>query len=195
MDVVSARGDIAWTNQSRSHFEWLDVISELMPRDAIISIDSTQLAYTAHHYMPWSTPKRWLAPYGLGTLGPALPMGIGAKVAAPQDPVVIIAGDSGVLFTISELATARDVSGTIVTIIWDNAGYGEIRDSFDRAKADRNGVDISSFDLTMIAQGFGMNVSRVCAPAQLHAKFKKALSMRIPSVIIITEPGSPADQK
>jgi acetolactate synthase-1/2/3 large subunit len=122
-------------------------------------------------------------------------MGIGAKVAAPQDPVVIIAGDSGVLFTISELATARDVSGTIVTIIWDNAGYGEIRDSFDRAKADRNGVDISSFDLTMIAQGFGMNVSRVCAPAQLHAKFKKALSMRIPSVIIITEPGSPADQK
>jgi acetolactate synthase-1/2/3 large subunit len=195
MDVVFARGDIAWTNQSRSHFEWLDVISELMPRNAIISIDSTQLAYTAHHYMPWSTPKRWLAPYGLGTLGPALPMGIGAKVAAPQDPVVIIAGDGGVLFTISELATARDVSGTIVTIIWDNAGYGEIRDSFDRAKADRNSVDISSFDLTMIAQGFGMNVSRVYAPAQLHAKFKKALSMRIPSVIIITEPGSPADQK
>jgi acetolactate synthase-1/2/3 large subunit len=194
-DAATARGDIGWTNQSRSHFEWLDVISELMPPNAIVSIDSTQLAYTAHHYTPWSTPQRWLAPYGLGTLGPALPMGIGAKVAAPNDPVVIIAGDGGVLFTISELATARDVSGTIVTIIWDNAGYGEIRDSFDRAKADRNGVDISSFDLTVVAQGFGMNASRVRTPAELHTQFKKALSMNTPSVIVVTEPGSPADHK
>lgn len=195
METATARGDIGWTNQSRSHFEWLDVISELMPENAIVSIDSTQLAYTAHHYTPWSTPRRWLAPYGLGTLGPALPMGIGAKVAAPNDPVVIIAGDGGILFTIAELATARDVSGTIVTIIWDNAGYGEIRDSFDRANADRNSVDISSYDLTVIAQGFGMNASRVRTPAELHKKFKKALSMKTPSVIVVTEPGSPADIK
>jgi acetolactate synthase-1/2/3 large subunit len=194
-DAQAARADIGWTNQSRSHFEWLDVISELMPANAIVSIDSTQLAYTAHHYTPWSSPQRWLAPYGLGTLGPALPMGIGAKVAAPNDPVVIIAGDGGVLFTISELATARDVSGTMVMIIWDNAGYGEIRDSFDRAKADRNGVDISSFDLTVVAQGFGMNASRVRTPAELHTQFKKALSMKTPSVIVVTEPGSPADHK
>ena len=193
--AAKARTDIGWTNQSRSHFAWLDVINEEMPSNAIVSLDSTQLAYTAHHYTPWSTPSRWLAPYGLGTLGPALPMGIGAKVAAPKDPVVIIAGDGGVLFTISELATARDVSGTIVTIIWDNAGYGEIRDSFDRAKADRNGVDISSFDLTDVAKGFGMNASRVRTPDELRTQFKKALSMNTPSVIIVTEPGSPADKK
>ena len=193
--AAKASADIGWTNQSRSHFAWLDVINEQMPANAIVSLDSTQLAYTAHHYTPWSTPSRWLAPYGLGTLGPALPMGIGAKVAAPKDPVVIIAGDGGVLFTISELATARDVSGTIVTIIWDNAGYGEIRDSFDRAKADRNGVDISSFDLTDVAKGFGMNASRVRTPDELRTQFKKALSMNTPSVIIVTEPGSPADKK
>ena len=193
--AAQARADIGWTNQSRSHFAWLDVINEQMPSNAIVSLDSTQLAYTAHHYTPWSTPSRWLAPYGLGTLGPALPMGIGAKVAAPKDPVVIIAGDGGVLFTISELATARDVSGTIVTIIWDNAGYGEIRDSFDRAKADRNGVDISSFDLTDVAKGFGMNATRVRTPDELRTQFKKALSMNTPSVIIVTEPGSPADKK
>lgn len=193
--AAQARTDIGWTNQSKSHFAWLDVIHEEMPANAIVSIDSTQLAYTAHHYTPWSTPQRWLAPYGLGTLGPALPMGIGAKVASPNDPVVIIAGDGGVLFTIPELATARDVSGTIVTIIWDNAGYGEIRDSFDRAKADRNGVDISSFDLTEVAKGFGMNASSVRTPDELRTEFKKALSLKTPSVIIVTEPGSPAEKR
>jgi acetolactate synthase-1/2/3 large subunit len=82
-----------------------------------------------------------------------------------------------------------------VTIIWDNAGYGEIRDSFDRAKADRNGVDISSFDLTDVAKGFGMSASRVRTPDELRTELKKALSMKTPSVIIIPEPGSPADKK
>jgi thiamine pyrophosphate-dependent acetolactate synthase large subunit-like protein len=56
-------------------------------------------------------------------------------------------------------------------------------------------VDISSFDLTVVAQGFGMNASRVRTPAELHTQFKKALAMKTPSVIVVTEPGSPADIK
>ena len=191
-EVKAARHDIQWTDQSKSHFGWIDAISSALPENAIVSLDSTQLAYTAHHYQPWSTPSRWLAPYGLGTLGPALPMGLGAKVASPADPVLIIAGDGGFLFTLSELATARDIGGSITTIIWDNAGYGEIRDSFDRAHAPRIGVDVSSYDLVTIAQGFGLEASRVGSPEQLHENLAKNLKSLQPSLIVATEPGSPA---
>ena len=41
------------------------------------------------------------------TLGSALPMAIGAKLAAPERPVAALAGDGGVLFTIQELASRR----------------------------------------------------------------------------------------
>lgn len=191
-DVTAAKETIAWTDQSKSHFPWLDAISSTLPENVIVSIDSTQLAYTAHHYLPWSSPTRWLAPYGLGTLGPALPMGLGAKVASPKDPVVVIAGDGGVLFTLPELATARDIGGSLVTIIWDNAGYAEIRDSFDRAKAPRYGVDVSSFDLVGIARGFGLDAARVTSPEQLQDLLAKGLNSQNPSVIVVTEPGSPA---
>ena len=119
-------------------------------------------------------------------------MGIGARVASPRDPVVVIAGDGGVLFTLSELATARDVGGNLVTIIWDNAGYGEIRDSFDRAKAPRTGVDVSSFDLVAIARGFGLGAERVTSPQQLHDALAKSSHSQDPRVIVVTEPGSPA---
>ena len=44
-----------------------------------------------------------------GTLGPALPMAIGAKVGAPERPVMSLSGDGGFLFTIQELATAVDL--------------------------------------------------------------------------------------
>ena len=182
------RMNLDWTEQSKSHFVWLDVITNEIPRNTIISIDSTQLAYTSHHYLPWSSPQRWLAPYGLGTLGPALPMGIGAKIASPQDPVVILAGDGGALFTIAELATARDIGGTIILIIWDNAGYAEIRDSFDRAKAVRIGVDVSAFDLTAIAKGFGVKAVRVTTPTEFKVHLQRALGVNEPTVIVITEP-------
>ena len=191
--AAQARTEIQWTAQSISHFPWIDAISSSIPTDTIVSIDSTQLAYTAHHYMPWSGAGTWLAPYGLGTLGPALPMGIGAKVAAPKSPILVIAGDGGSLFTISEMATAYDVGGSIVTIIWDNAGYGEIRDSFDRASAVRTGVDIRTYDLVMIANGFGMKASRVFTPDQLALALVSAFKAKVPTVIVVTEPGSPAD--
>ncbi len=193
--AARARSNIEWTAQSVSHFPWIDAISSSIPVNTIVSIDSTQLAYTAHHYMPWSDAGSWLAPYGLGTLGPGLPMGVGARVAAPDRPVLVIAGDGGSLFTISELATARDVGGALVTVIWDNAGYGEIRDSFDRAHAVRTGVDIRTYDLVMIANGFGMEASRVFTPDQLARAIKAAFNAKVPTVIVITEPGSPAEIK
>ena len=55
---------------------------------------------------PSSGPGSWLSPIGYGCLGCALPMAIGAKLAAPERPVLALAGDGGVLFTIQELATA-----------------------------------------------------------------------------------------
>lgn len=193
--VSGAKDQTIWSAQSISHFPWIDAISSSIPANTIVSIDSTQLAYTAHHYMPWSDARSWLAPYGLGTLGPGLPMGVGARVAAPDRPVLVIAGDGGSLFTISEMATAIDVGGPLVTVIWDNAGYGEIRDSFDRAKAARIGVDIRTHDLVMIAKGFGMQASRVFTPEQLSIAIKSAFNSKVPTVIVVTEPKSPADIK
>ena len=191
-DVQQARGAVSWTAQSISHFPWLDAINESLPHDAIVSIDSTQLAYTAHHYLPWSKAGDWLAPYGLGTLGPALPMALGAKVAAPNRPVLVIAGDGGFLFTIQELATARDIGGNLVIIIWDNAGYGEIRDSFDRAKAPHTGVDVHTYDLVMVAKGFGLQAHRITTPDQLSQQMKIAFHSSSPTVLVVTEPGSKA---
>jgi len=193
-EVKKVRESVTWTAQSVSHFPWIDAITASIPQNAIVSIDSTQLAYTAHHYMPWSAAGKWLAPYGLGTLGPALPMALGARAADASAPILVIAGDGGFLFTIQELATARDMGGKLVILIWDNAGYGEIRDSFDRAKASRNGVDVQTFDLVTIARGFGLASERITTPGQLSQALATAFAATTPTVLVVTEPGSPADK-
>ena len=69
----------------------------------------------------------------MGTLGCALPMAIGAAIAAPDRPLFALAGDGGWLFTVAEMATAVDEGLNIVLVVWDNRGYAQIRESFDDA--------------------------------------------------------------
>ena len=84
--VKGVLGGIAWTEQSLGHLPWLEALDRALPVDRVVALDSTQLAYTALHALPVEAPRSWLAPYGYGTLGPALPMAIGAKVGRPKRP-------------------------------------------------------------------------------------------------------------
>lgn len=186
--VKSALADLEWTESSRSHLPWLDAIDAALPDDRIVALDSTQPAYTAHHYLGAERPRSWLAPYGLGTLGPALPMAIGAKLAAPERPVLALAGDGGLLFTIAELATAVDLGLSLPVVVWDNRGYGEIRDAFGRAGAPAIGTETTARDLPAIAAGFGCATAAPATPAELTAAIGVALETDRPTLIRVEAP-------
>jgi thiamine pyrophosphate-dependent acetolactate synthase large subunit-like protein len=136
---------------------WIDAIEQSIPDNTLVAVDSTQLAYAAHTVMSCNSPRSWLAPFGFGTLGCALPMAIGAAIADTTRPVLAIAGDGGWLFTVAEMAAAIDEGIDMVLVLWDNRGYGQIRESFDDVRAPRMGVDVSSHDPSAIAKGFGWN--------------------------------------
>jgi acetolactate synthase-1/2/3 large subunit len=186
--------------QARQHAPWLDALESTIGADVTVILDSTQLAYSALHAVPAARPGQWLAPYGLGTLGPALPMAVGARLGRLRRgdgpaPVVAIAGDGGVLFTLPELATAVDIGGPLVLVVWDNGGYGEIRDSFDRAGAPRTGTETTAHDLVAIARGFGAVATRADDPAALADAVSAGLRSDAPTVVVVPEPGSPAAGK
>lgn len=183
---------VTFSAQTTGHAPWLDALGASLTADTVTVLDSTQLAYSALHYLPGGRPGNWIAPYGLGTLGPALPMAIGARIGRPEAPVVAVAGDGGVLFTLPELATAVDDGSPLTLVIWDNAGYGEIRDSFDRSSAPRVGTETTAHDLVAIAKGFGAAASRVDSPAEFSDALTAASARGGVTVIVATEPGSPA---
>ena len=156
------------------HLPFLAALERGMPENGILVADSTQPAYVAHHSWPGRSPRAYIAPGGFGTLGPALPMAIGAQIAAPGRPVAALAGDGGALFTIQELASAADLGLPIALVIWQNDGYGEMRDSMDRIDVPRIGTEISARDFVKLAEGFGCRGVRSGLddlPAALAAAF------------------------
>lgn len=190
--AAMAREMVTWTAQSEGHVPWIAAITAETPTDAVVVLDSTQLAYTLHQMVVPETPTSRIATYGLGTLGAAVPMAVGAAIAEPERPVLAIAGDGGVLFSLPELATAVDLGRPFVVVIWDNRGYGEIRDSFDRAGAERIDTEVTAHDHAAIARGFGAHGITVDTPDDLAAALRDAFAASGTTVIVAREPSAPA---
>ncbi|MBL3685916.1 5-guanidino-2-oxopentanoate decarboxylase [Leucobacter zeae] len=183
-----ARDGLAAARASDPHTPWIDAIGRALPGDAIVTADSAQVAYQAHHFLELESPGRWLAPYGYGTLGPALPMAIGAAIAAPERPVVALAGDGSALFTLTELATAHDLGANLSFVVWDNGGYREIEVSFERTDIAPAGVRTTAHDLGAIAAGFGAKVSRPASPDELEAALRTSTSRPGLDVLVVQAP-------
>ncbi len=161
----------------------LDVLDQALPAGRIVAADSTQPAYAANHLMPVETPRSWMMPVGFGTLGCALPLAIGSKVAAPDRAVACLAGDGGVLFTLQELATARDQGLGLPIVIWNNDGYGEIADSMQHAGIPPIAVDASPHDLPAIARGFGCQALSTRSLDEAGTEIAAALGRSVPTLI------------
>ena len=172
-----------WWPGADVHLPFLAALERGLPDDAILVADSTQPAYVAHHAWPGRSPRAYIAPGGFGTLGPALPMAIGAQLAAPGRPVAALAGDGGALFTIPELASAADLGLPIALVIWQNDGYNEMRDSMDRIGVPHVGTEISSRDFVLLAEGFGCRGVRTGSLDDLPGALTEAFAADRPTLI------------
>lgn len=138
--------------------------------EAILVGDSTAPVYAGNHLVQREAPRRWFnSSTGFGTLGYALPAAIGARRAAPDRPVVALVGDGGLMFTLTELAASVDERLPVVVIVWNNAGYEEIRRAMDDAGVAHCGVDPVAPDFEQIAAGFGCQWRRAGDPQALQA--------------------------
>ncbi|WNL41868.1 5-guanidino-2-oxopentanoate decarboxylase [Halomonas sp. PAMB 3264] len=146
-----------------------ETLAEHLP-EAILVGDSTAPVYAGNHLVSQPQPRRYFnASTGYGTLGYGLPAALGAQLAQPQLPVVALVGDGGVMFTLSEIATAVEEQIPVVILLWHNAGYEEIRRYMDDNGVARLGVDLKAPDFLILADGFGCPTAHIESPSQLAA--------------------------
>ncbi len=166
---------------------WLELVralDETLGQDGILAGDSTMAAYYgAVHFLPIGPARRFIYPTGYATLGYAVPAAIGAKLAAPERPVIALIGDGGLLFTVSELATAAELGLPLPVVVPNNHGYGEIRDQMREAGIEPVGVDLKVPDLPLLGRAFGGHGVRVDDPAALAGELRAALERPGPTVI------------
>jgi len=161
-------------------------LDEALGDDGILAGDSTMASYYgAVHFVPMDAHRRWIYPTGYATLGYALPAAIGAKLAAPERPVIALAGDGGLLFTVAELATAAELGIPLPVVVPNNDGYGEIRAQMIAEEIEPIGVDLRVPDLAALGRAFGGEGVRIDDPTRLAPALREALERPGPTVIEI----------
>jgi 5-guanidino-2-oxopentanoate decarboxylase len=166
---------------------WLplvEAVAEALGPDGILSGDSARAVYYgAVHFLRLEAPARFIYPTGYATLGYAVPAAIGAKLAAPEQPVVALVGDGGLLFTVSELVTAAELGIPLPVVVPNDRGYGEIRAEMEEAGIEPIGVDLRVPDLPRLGEAFGGAGLRVDEAEAVAPAIRAALERPGPTVI------------
>ncbi|BAU74612.1 5-guanidino-2-oxopentanoate decarboxylase [Metapseudomonas furukawaii] len=182
-EALDAQWPATWNGQRKV----LDLLQATLP-DLIVAGDSTQPVYSGNHLFEATRPRSWFnSATGYGTLGYGLPAAIGAKLAAPERPVIALIGDGGIQFTLPELASAVEAGAPIIVLLWNNSGYGEIKRYMQNRDIPTIGVDIYTPDFQGLARAFGCNAAKAESLEHLAELLAAAAKADRPTVIEVWE--------
>ena len=184
---ILARNVAKMTDLERLHARVWKILRSALPADAIVMGDASQIVYSGTFAMPMEMERCWYYSGTYCSLGVALPMAIGAKIGAPHRPVIAVAGDGGVMFTVNELATAVEERLALPVIVWNNDALKEIVDQMDRRQIPRIGVEPKSPDFLRLAESLGCHAARASSAKHLEQSVRDALVADRPMVIEVRQ--------
>jgi acetolactate synthase-1/2/3 large subunit len=168
---------------------YLNILREVLPQDGIVTDELSQVGFASWYGFPIYQPRTFITSGYQGTLGSGFPTALGAKVANPGKPVVAITGDGGFMFAVQELATAVQFNIGVVTLVFNNNAYGNVRrDQVQRFEGRVVASDLVNPDFVKLAESFGVAASRVTAPDHFRSHLEKALAHGGPYLIAIEVP-------
>ncbi|MGY4477937.1 thiamine pyrophosphate-dependent enzyme [Bradyrhizobium sp. USDA 3364] len=168
---------------------YLKILREVLPANAIVTDELSQVGFASWYGFPIYEPRTFVTSGYQGTLGSGFPTALGAKVANPNKPVVAITGDGGFMFGVQELATAVQFRIGVVTLVFNNNAYGNVRrDQRERFDGRVVASDLVNPDFVKLAESFGAGAARVTSPDHFRPVLEKALADGGPYVISVEVP-------
>ncbi|MEU5308351.1 thiamine pyrophosphate-binding protein [Streptomyces sp. NPDC021562] len=159
-------------------------VRQALPAGSPSFWDMTILAYWAWSAFDAEAPNLMHSAQGAGGLGYGFPAALGAAAADPSRPVLAVSGDGGALYSIAELATARQYDLPVTWLIVDDGGYGILREYMTDAFGEPTATELTRPDYVALAESFGVPGVRT-TPETLAADLAKALAAPGPSVVVL----------
>jgi acetolactate synthase-1/2/3 large subunit len=166
-------------------------VSALMADGGVLAVDGgetfvwTELARSAHR------PGRHLGHGYLGCLGTGIPFGLAAKVAYPQERVLVLTGDGSVGLNFSEFDTAVRHNLPIVVVINNDQAWGMckheqvVRHGESRVVA----TELGPTRYEKAAEGFGVYGDFIEDPSEVIPAIERAFASGRPACVnVMTDP-------
>ncbi|MFF0060894.1 thiamine pyrophosphate-binding protein [Streptomyces sp. NPDC005279] len=159
-------------------------VREALPDTSPSFWDMTILAYWAWSAFDARFPNTMHSAQGAGGLGYGFPAALGAAAADRTRPVLAVSGDGGAMYSIAELATARQYDLPVTWLIVDDGGYGILREYMEDAFGEATATELSRPDFVALAESFGVPAVRT-TPESLTEDLAKSFTEPGPSVVVL----------
>ncbi|MEV0008247.1 thiamine pyrophosphate-binding protein [Streptomyces sp. NPDC047973] len=160
-----------------------DAIRAALPREAVVARDVTIPSSSwGNRLLEMYDPKDNVFPRG-GGIGQGLGMGIGAAIGRPGTPTVVIAGDGGLAVHLGELLTLAQERPRLTLIVFNDGGYGVLRNMQDHHGDRRSGVDLTTPDFGLLAAACGLPYARIGAQEEAGPVLTEAIASQGPALV------------
>ncbi|QLD90804.1 thiamine pyrophosphate-binding protein [Natronomonas salina] len=173
----------------------LAAVRAALPRDVTVAADAGGFRIWTLVSFPAYGPRSYVNPGSWATMGTGLPSAIGAKLANPDDDVLALTGDGGLLMCIHELHTLAAEGLDVVVVVFSNQDYAIISEEAERSYGlapMAYGWDDAAIDFTAIAEGMGVRATRAETLSGIETAVADALAHDDPALIEVpTDPEEP----
>lgn len=159
-------------------------IREVLPKNGLVVTDAGNAGKHVRNYYGTYEPGTFITIEDWGSVGGAFPIGLGAKLARPDRPVMCAAGDMGAMCNIGEFETAVREKIPVVLVVFNDQGLGNER-AFQQAHYGGRlfAVDYDNPDFGAIARAFGAFGEQVHKPQELRGALERALASNKPALV------------
>ena len=155
----------------------IEAVSNLVDDDTIVVTDVGQHQMWAAQFFNSRKPRQFLTSGGLGTMGYGLPAAMGAKLAKPNQRVVVFTGDGSIMMNIQELATMADNDIDVKIVLLHNSVLGMVYQWQKLFYGHRfsNTIMDTKVDFVKLAEAMGIKGVRIQGLEGFEASLKAAL--------------------
>jgi acetolactate synthase-1/2/3 large subunit len=176
--VSQARKEVDEIGKKERALAYLKAIRSAVPREGTLVADNTQLGYWSEYFYPCEVPGGWMGAKGSAVIGFAFAAAVGAKIAAPEKPVVALIGDGGFLYSTQELATCVRHGIGFPLIVANSGSYGIIEYLQKKFHGHPFETRLENPDFVQLAGAYGVKGCRVASPEELREALQEALSFK-----------------
>ena len=187
LDDIACAKHTAWQaiQKIQPQLSYLNVIRELLPRDGFYIPELSQMGFaTWAGGLPVLKARTYVDAGFQGTLGYGFPTALGVKVANPDKVVLSVCGDGGFMFSVQELITAAEHNIGLITLVFNNQGYGNVMRDQKMGYGGRfSGSELTTPDFVKLAESCHVKAHRVFTPQQLKPVLEMCINNNQPALI------------
>ncbi|MFC7339820.1 thiamine pyrophosphate-binding protein [Saccharopolyspora griseoalba] len=160
-----------------------DALRDTLPPESVVARDVTiASSQWGNRLLEIDRPETNVFPVG-GGIGQGLATGIGASLGNPDAPAVLLVGDGGLAVHLGELGTLTQERPWLVVVVFNDGGYGVLRNMQDQHVGRRSGVDLFTPDFGRLASALDLPHALVNRSDAFAEVFAKAVDHRGPYLV------------